>query len=74
LPPAPIDFSVDILLYDNSVHATAEVAHQLARGRNVDELLAIRGITIVRQRISNDWTEIDSTRIEWPDNLGFGDR
>lgn len=65
-----IDSTADILLYGNAERAIAEVAHQLAHGRKVDELLTIRGTTIVRQTIPNDWSEIDSTRIDWPGNIG----
>jgi uncharacterized radical SAM protein YgiQ len=65
-----IDSTADILLYGNAERAIAEVAHQLAHGRNINELLNIRGTTIVRQTLPNDWSEIDSTRIDWPGNIG----
>jgi len=64
-----IDSTADILLYGNAERAIAEVAHQLAHGRNIDELLTIRGTTIVRQVAPSGWAEIDSTRIDWPGDI-----
>ncbi|MGH1439605.1 MAG: YgiQ family radical SAM protein [Cellvibrionaceae bacterium] len=64
-----IDSAADILLYGNAERAIAEVAHQLSHGRTVDELTDIRGTTISRKSVPDGWTEIDSTRIDWPGNI-----
>lgn len=64
-----IDSTADILLYGNAERAIAEVAHQLAHGRTISDLDDIRGTTIVRKTVPNGWTEIDSTRIDWPGNI-----
>jgi uncharacterized radical SAM protein YgiQ len=64
-----IDSTADILLYGNAERAIAEVAHQLSHGRKVNELTDIRGTTIVRKTPPKGWTEIDSTRIDWPGNI-----
>jgi len=64
-----IDSTADILLYGNAERAIAEVAHQLAHGRKVDELLHIRGTTVSRKALPAGWSEIDSTRIDWPGNI-----
>jgi len=67
--PVLIDSTADILLYGNAERAIAEVAHQLAHGRSVEDLKNIRGTTVVRKSISSEWTELDSTRIDWPGNI-----
>jgi uncharacterized radical SAM protein YgiQ len=64
-----IDSTADILLYGNAERAIAEVAHQLAHGHTIDQLITIRGTTIIRKNPPEGWTEIDSTRIDWPGNI-----
>ena len=64
-----IDSGADILLFGNAERAIAEVAHALAQGRKVAELTDIRGTTIVRDAVPAGWTEIDSTRIDWPGKI-----
>ena len=64
-----IDSGADILLYGNAERAIAEVSHQLANGRTVDQLDNIRGTTVVKDAPPPGWTEIDSTRIDWPGNI-----
>jgi uncharacterized radical SAM protein YgiQ len=64
-----IDSTADILLYGNAERAIAEVAHQLSHGRSIEELIDIRGTTIIRKAPPEGWTEIDSTRIDWPGNI-----
>lgn len=64
-----IDATADILLYGNAERAIAEVAHQLSHGRSINELTDIRGTTIVRKSTPAGWSEIDSTRIDWPGNI-----
>jgi len=64
-----IDSGADILLFGNAERAIAEVAHALAQGRSIDELLDIRGTTVVRDHVPQGWTEIDSTRIDWPGKI-----
>jgi len=64
-----IDSAADILLYGNAERAMAEIADQLAIGRSIKELTNIRGTVIVRDAIPQGWTEVDSTRIDWPNNI-----
>ncbi|MGX5173026.1 YgiQ family radical SAM protein [Aliikangiella sp. IMCC44653] len=64
-----IDSAADILLYGNAERAMAEIAHQIANGRNIKELTDIPGTAIVRDEVPAGWTEVDSTRIDWPGNL-----
>ncbi|MDQ7051257.1 MAG: YgiQ family radical SAM protein [Enterobacterales bacterium] len=61
-----VDSAADILLYGNAERAMAEIAHQLSLGRNIHELTDIRGTTVIRDCVPDNWTEIDSTRIDWP--------
>lgn len=64
-----IDATADILLYGNAERAIAEVAHSLAAGKNIKELDNIRGTAVIKKEPPAGWTEIDSTRIDWPGNI-----
>lgn len=64
-----IDSAADILLYGNAERAMAEIADQLAIGRPIKELTNIPGTAIVRDSIPEGWTEVDSTRIDWPSDI-----
>ena len=64
-----IDATADLLLYGNAERAIAEVAHQLSMGRDIKQLTDIRGTTIIRSAPPPGWTEIDSTRIDWPNQI-----
>jgi uncharacterized radical SAM protein YgiQ len=64
-----IDAAADILLYGNAERAIAEVAHQLSQGKTIAEMVDIRGTAIIRNKIPSTWTEIDSTRIDWPKHV-----
>ena len=61
-----IDSNADILLYGNAERALTELAHQIAAGRSVDELWQLRGTAIIKNELPGGWTEINSTRIDWP--------
>ncbi len=61
-----VDSAADILLYGNAERAMAEIAHQISLGRTISELTDIPGTTILRDKIPAGWTEVDSTRIDWP--------
>ncbi len=64
-----IDSTADILLYGNAERAIAEVAHALAGGKSIEELSDIRGTAVIRKAPPAGWTEIDSTRIDWPSHI-----
>ncbi|MEX1034005.1 MAG: YgiQ family radical SAM protein [Cellvibrionaceae bacterium] len=64
-----IDSAADVLLYGNAERAIAEVAHQLALGKPVADLKSIRGTAVIREASPGGWTEIDSTRIDWPSRI-----
>lgn len=61
-----VDSAADMLLYGNAERAMAEIAHQISLGRPVKELTNIPGTVIIRDEIPQGWTEVDSTRIDWP--------
>jgi uncharacterized radical SAM protein YgiQ len=64
-----IDSGADILLYGNAERAIAEVAHALGQGKRLSEMTNIRGTTIIRASVPDGWTEIDSTRVDWPGKI-----
>lgn len=64
-----IDSNADILLYGNAERALVEVAHQLASGRTVADLKFLRGTARIVATAPEGWTEIDSTRIDWPSKI-----
>jgi len=61
-----IDSTADILLYGNAERAIIDVTHEMAMGKTLDELTNIRGTTIIRNAPPGGYTEIDSTRVDWP--------
>ncbi|MEM7208200.1 MAG: YgiQ family radical SAM protein [Pseudomonadota bacterium] len=64
-----IDSGADILLYGNAERAVAELSNQLASGKSISDITDIRGTTVVRDCVPGGWTEIDSTRIDWPGDI-----
>ncbi len=64
-----IDSGADILLFGNAERALAEVAHGLASGLSVKDIQSIRGTTVIADGAPAGWTEIDSTRIDWPGKI-----
>jgi uncharacterized radical SAM protein YgiQ len=64
-----IDSNANILLYGNAERALVEVAHQLAAGKTTEELEYLRGTARVCAKLPEGWTEIDSTRIDWPSKI-----
>ncbi len=61
-----IDSNANILLFGNAERALAELAHQMAKGVAIEELWDLRGSAVVKKNEAENWTEIDSTRIDWP--------
>ncbi|MET0357431.1 MAG: YgiQ family radical SAM protein, partial [Cellvibrio sp.] len=64
-----IDATADILLYGNAERAIADIAHALAQGKDIKDLNSIRGTVVVKKDVPMGWTEIDSTRIDWPSHI-----
>ncbi len=64
-----VDATADILLYGNAERAMAEVANRLSTGVNINDITDIRGTVIIKPEITGQWTEIDSSRIDWPKDI-----
>lgn len=64
-----LDSGADILLYGNAERAIIDVTHALAQGTPVSELMDIRGTVIIRDVLPEGYTEIDSSRVDWPGNI-----
>ncbi|WP_221801829.1 YgiQ family radical SAM protein [Oceanobacter mangrovi] len=64
-----IDSGADLLLYGNAERALVDVTHQLAEGRKIEDIIDVRGTAFVRDLPPAGWTEIDSTRIDWPGHI-----
>ena len=64
-----IDANADILLFGNAERALAELAYQVANGKKPRDLWDLRGSALIRDSLPYDWTEIDSTRIDWPSKI-----
>jgi uncharacterized radical SAM protein YgiQ len=64
-----VDSGADMLFYGNAERALAEFAHQVGAGKELAELNSIRGTALLRETVPGGWTEIDSTRIDWPGQI-----
>lgn len=64
-----IDSGADILLYGNAERALVELTHAMANGRKIEDITELRGTAFVRDTPPSGWTEIDSTRIDWPGQI-----
>ncbi len=64
-----LDANADILLYGNAERAIAELAHKLGQGHPLSTLNDIRGTAVVRAAVPAGWSELDSTRIDWPKQI-----
>ena len=60
------DSKADLLIYGNAERAVVEVAHRLAAGEVISEITDMRGTGFMRQRIPDEWTELDATQPEKP--------
>lgn len=64
-----IDSGADILLYGNAERAIVDLTHGLAQGRTIADLSNLRGTAVIRESTPAGWTEIDSSRIDWPGKI-----
>ncbi len=64
-----VDACADILLYGNAERAIVEVAHRIAQGWSLADMLDIRGTAVLRRAPPAGWTELDSTRVDWPKQI-----
>lgn len=64
-----IDAAADILLYGNAERAIVELSHRLANGESVSQINNLRGTTIVVDHTPLGFTELDSSRVDWPGKI-----
>ncbi|CAA7620635.1 conserved hypothetical protein [Candidatus Terasakiella magnetica] len=69
-----VDAKADILLYGNAERALVEIAHRTAQGEKPKAMTDIRGTVLVRDRVPEDWAELDFSQIETPPATLKGDR
>ena len=60
-----IDSGADLLVYGNGERTIAEIAHRLSRNEAIADINNIRGTALLKTPEAS-WTEIDSSRIDWP--------
>lgn len=61
-----LDATADLLLYGNAERAIVELTHRLAAGEPIEAIDDLRGTAILRNALPGEYTEVDSTRIDWP--------
>lgn len=61
-----IDAKADLLIYGNGERQIAEIAHRLAAGEAVADLIDIRGTAVVRRGVPAGWIVRDSSEIDTP--------
>jgi len=64
-----LDATADMLLYGNAERAIVEIAHRLAGGERIENILDVRGSAFVRRDTPQDWWEVDSTRVDMPGRI-----
>lgn len=64
-----IDSGADMLLYGNAERAIVDLTHRLSRGESIQQLDDLRGSVVLREYLPANYTEIDSTRVDWPGNI-----
>ncbi|MTI12947.1 YgiQ family radical SAM protein [Sansalvadorimonas verongulae] len=64
-----IDSGADMLIYGNAERAMAELAHRIANGENGSDIDDLRGTVVIKPSTPDGWTEIDSSRIDWPRDI-----
>lgn len=65
------DAKADILLFGNAERALVEVAHRIANGENISDMTNIRGTAVNLPAAPDNYTIIDSSRIEKPRKEAF---
>lgn len=64
-----VDSGADILLYGNAERAIIELGTRVAHGEKIDEIFDVRGTAIIKNTVPDEWTVIDSSRIDWAKNI-----
>jgi uncharacterized radical SAM protein YgiQ len=61
-----LDSKADLLVYGNAERAIVEIAHRFAAGKKVSEMLDVRGIAYMVDRVPQDYIVMDSSEIDTP--------
>ena len=67
-----MDSKADILLFGNAERALLELSHRIAEGEPVKSIRDLRGTAFMVSRgwkPADDWSEVDSTRVDTPGNV-----
>ena len=64
-----VDSGADILLYGNAERAIIELSTRVAAGESINDMHDIRGTAVIKKEVPEDWTVIDSSRIDWAKNI-----
>ncbi len=64
-----MDSKADILVYGNGERQIIEIAHRLANGESIKDMLHIRGTAVMVKGVPDGWLEKDSTDIDKPGAL-----
>jgi len=64
-----LDSGADILLYGNAERAIVDLTHRLANGERIKSITDLRGTAFVLDHTPGGFTELDSTRIDWPGRI-----
>lgn len=58
------DAKADILVYGNAERPLVEIAHRLAAGDDVKDMIDIRGTAVIQKSVLPDWKGVDSTVLD----------
>jgi uncharacterized radical SAM protein YgiQ len=61
-----VDARADLLVYGNGERAVVEIAHRLARGESIRDIVDLRGTAFVVREPREGYAEIDSTDVDTP--------
>ncbi|MDQ6989669.1 MAG: YgiQ family radical SAM protein [Mariprofundaceae bacterium] len=61
-----MDSKADILVYGNGERQTIEIAHRLAAGESIKEMMHIRGTAVMVKNVPAGWLEISAAQIDVP--------
>jgi len=64
-----LDAKADLLVYGNAERQVCEIAHRLASGEKIGNLVNLRGTAFVRRGWPDGMVEIDSTHIDEPGDV-----
>lgn len=64
-----VDSKADMLVYGNGERPLVEVAHRLAGGEKITEIVDVRNTAIMCKMALTGWSGVDSTRLDTPGRI-----